>query len=171
MTIRVKTEIYYYCTVCDKEYAEEDKEDGLVLIACANDDSKEDDGCASCMYQCYEPDSLNIRSRMRGCGRWFCGGDKCKPLTTKFFDTWYPKHLCRDCIKQYGLERFYGLDNNEDQGEALWKEIQQWKISKFYDHNTGKVIRKESTGKKMSNKEIDQRIFERYYKRVTTKIS
>src|SRR5689334_2060381 len=111
MSIKIIT--YYYCTKCDKEYPDI----GSVYIRCVNDDiqhqDQEEDGCESCMYQCSSPpyDPLKpTKSRLQGCGRWFC---KNCIKTTKFFDHWYPTYLCKDCITEYGLERFYGDDHGE----------------------------------------------------------
>ncbi|MCD6036144.1 MAG: hypothetical protein K0S67_28 [Nitrososphaeraceae archaeon] len=154
MTIQTRTETYYYCTRCDKEYAEEDKEDGLVCISCTNlQDGEEGElGCQSCMHRCFEPRPEKIRSHLQGCGRWFC---KDCTGSTIFFDGWYPSILCKECITKYGLEKFYG----DDGGEALWNQIQNWRIAEF-----GSNPRREKDGKRIKEGEIQQKIFEKFYR-------
>ena len=154
MTIQTRTEIYYYCTVCDMEYDKADKEDGKVCIRCASDKYSLNEGCQNCMNHCHAPNPEKIRSHLKGCGKWFC--DNCIG-TTKYFDTWYPSILCKECIERYGLQRFYG----EDHGEGLWKEIEEWRRVEY-----GKFpvkVMPNGEHKKIWKKEMDQRIFERFY--------
>lgn len=146
-----KTEIYYYCTKCDKEYAQEDKEDGLVCIECCLE--KVEEGCKDCMYQCFEPKSEKIRSHLRGCGRWFC---KNCIESTKFFDAWYPSQLCKECVSKYGLKKFYGPDH----GEALWNDIEVWRRGNLMKTIPGTDGQKFKSIKKS---EMDQKIFQRFY--------
>lgn len=159
MTIETRTEVYYYCTVCDKEYAQEDKEDGLVCLSCHSishdHDISLEQGCQSCMRRCGS--SLkSTRSRLGGCGQWFC--KSCTSST--IFEAWYPTVLCKECVSKYGLEKFYG----DDKGEALMDEIKQWRIATFGKFPT-KIV-PGTDGRKTKNirkEEIDQKIFQRFY--------
>ncbi len=161
MTIKQIT--YYYCTICDKEYPDISS----VYIRCVNDIHQEkDDGCESCMRQCLvDPANMKTKSHLKGCGRWFCK-EKCLQ-TTKYFDNWYPAHLCKDCVVEHGLEKFYG----GAQEELLWEEIQRWRFAEFGSKNKPKVKKVADDGirvKRYSEGEIQQRIFQRYYIPVTT---
>ena len=161
MTIKQIT--YYYCTTCDKEYPDISS----VYIRCVNDIHQEkDDGCESCMRQCPTTNNMNTKSRLKGCGRWFCK-ERCLE-TTKYFDNWYPTHLCKDCVVEHGLEKFYG----GAQEELLWEEIQRWRFAEFGSKNKPKVKKVADDGirvKRYSEGEIQQRIFQRYYIPVTTR--
>ena len=154
MTIKQIT--YYYCTTCDKEYPDISS----VYIRCVNDIHQEkDDGCESCMRQCLDPAYMKTKSHLKGCGRWFC--KECLQ-TTKYFDNWYPTHLCRDCVVEHGLEKFYGGAQEE-----LWEEIQRWRFAEFGSKNKPKVkkvvVDDGIRVKRYSEGEIQQRIFQRYY--------
>src|SRR5688500_4220085 len=155
MTIEQIT--YYYCTKCDKEYPDI----GSVYLRCVNDIHQEkEDGCESCMRQCFDPNHFKTKSHIKGCGRWFCNNTSCME-TTKFFDNWYPTKLCKDCVTEYGLEKFYGNDH----GETLWKEIEHWRFAEFGSKNKPIVKRVTDEGrvKRYTEGEIQQRIFQRYY--------
>ena len=166
MTIETRTEIYYYCTVCDKEYAAEDKEDGLVCLSCHsishNHDSSLEQGCQSCMRRCFvdSPEQRQkTRSHLQGCGQWFC---KDCVETTDFFDAWYPRLLCKECVSKYGLERFYG----DDHGEAMWNEIEIWRKGEFGHFPMKSIpvgVKGEYKTKSMKKGEMDQKIFQRFY--------
>jgi hypothetical protein len=148
---------YYYCTKCDKEYPDIDS----VYIRCVNDIHQDgEDGCESCMIQCSDPNYIKTKSHLKGCGRWFC---KTCIETTKYFENWYPTHLCKNCVMEHGLQKFYG-----DYGETLWKEIEQWRFSQFGSKNKPIVKRVTDDGrvKRYTEKEIQQRIFERFYVKV-----
>ena len=163
MTIKQIT--YYYCTTCDKEYQDIDS----VYIRCVNDIHQEkDDGCESCMSQCLDPNYMKTKSHLKGCGRWFCKTNCLE--TTKYFDNWYPTHLCTACVIEYGLQKFYGGAQQE-----LWNEIEHWRFAEFGSKNKPKVKKVAEDGiggvkiKRYSQGEIQQRIFQRYYIPVTTK--
>ena len=161
MTIKQIT--YYYCTKCDKEYSDIDS----VYIRCVNDIHQDaEDGCESCMRQCLGDSIMKTKSHLKGCGRWFCKQTPCME-TTKYFDSWYPSHLCKDCVVEHGLERFYG----DAVQEELWQEIERWRFAEFGSKNKPKVKRVAEDGlrvKRYSQGEIQQRIFQRYYIPVTT---
>lgn len=157
MTIETRTETYYYCTDCDKEYDIGDKKDGLVCIECSTCIEKVE-GCKDCMYQCYELDPKNIRSHLQGCGRWFC--ENCVESTR--FDAWYPGTLCKKCVARYGLEEFYGNDH----GQAKWDEIEVWRkveYGKFPMKSIPVGTSGEVKTRKIFKNEMDQKIFQRFY--------
>ena len=161
MTIETRTEIYYFCTVCDKEYAKEDKEDGLVCISCHslthNHDESLEQGCQSCMYQCGDS-SRSTRSHLRACGQWFC--KSC--INSTIFEAWYPTILCKECVSQYGLKRFYG----DDHGQEMWDEIEVWRKGEFGKFPIKSIpvgTNGEVKTKKIFKAEMDQKIFQRFY--------
>lgn len=161
MTIETRTEIYYYCTVCDKEYAQEDKEDGLVCLSCHSINHDHDvsleQGCQSCMRRCGFG-LKSTRSHFQGCGQWFC--KSC--VNSTIFEAWYPSILCKECVSKYGLEKFYG----DDHGQALMDEIEQWRKAEFGKFPMKSIpigTKGEVKTKKIFKAEMDQKIFQRFY--------
>lgn len=134
MTIETRTKTFYYCTECDFEYDEEDKEVGNVCLSCTNHPDIE--GCTDCMYQCDEEADRNLAG-IAGCNRWYC--QDC--MVGTYSDGWYPSLLCNNCLKKYkGIERFY-----DDHGEKINNEIKEWMVEEFgenYDRNNKEVIDK-----------------------------
>lgn len=118
------------------------------------------------MRRCFDSNYQKIRSHLRGCGRWFC--KHCVESTK--FDAWYPSILCKECVSEYGLEKFYG----DDKGQALMDEIEVWRKAEFDFFYRGKKskfpmksipvgVDGEVKTKKIFKAEMDQKIFQRFY--------